>query len=529
MDGYDVVVIGSGFGGSAAALRLTEKGYRVLVLEKGGEWPPGRFPASNWRLPQYVWWPQVGWRGFFKLTFFRHVSIMSGVGVGGGSLVYAGTHPEPHDAFYETGSWAGLADWKAELAPHFAEARRMLGVTTTPTMTPTDHVLRDVAIARQRAEAFRPSQVAIYFGRPGETVPDPYFGGRGPDRTGCIQCGGCLVGCRYGAKNSLDRNYLWLARRLGAELQPDTEVTAVRPRAEGGYCIEARQGAGVRRTRVSYAAPQVVFAGGVLGTVDLLLRMKADPSGLPRLSDRLGRGVRTNSEAIVGIVSRRADRDLSKGVAIGSIYEIDETSHVEPVRYPAGSGMMRLLAAPHVSGRGAVERVLRLVATIVTRPVAVAQALFVRDFARQSTLLLFMRAADGALRLRRTWFGLTTAQDDGPAPSASMPEATALANDVAARLDGFPVSMVTETLFDIPSTAHVLGGCVIGSSAEHGVIDRHHRVFGYDGLYVMDGSAVSANPGANPSLTILAMAERALAALPPVATRSAASPRAQTS
>jgi cholesterol oxidase len=511
---YDFIIIGSGFGGSAAGLRLIEKGYRVLMLEKGRELGPDQFPKSNWNIKRYMWMPRLGFRGLFKMTFFRHVTILSGVGVGGGSLVYASTHPEPKDSFYESDSWAHLADWKTELASHYATAKRMLGVTRTPMLTTIDQTLRDTAADLGRSEAFHPTDVAIYFGQPGTLTPDPFFDGRGPARTGCTFCGGCMLGCRFNAKNSLDKNYLWLARAQGLELHPDTHVEALRPLTAGGYRVEAT----TKRRRVSYTAREVILAGGVLGTVDLLLRMKDDPNGLPRLSDRVGAGVRTNSEAIVGVVSTRADRDLSKGVAIGSIYEIDERAHIEPVRYPAGSGFFRLLIAPHVAGTSPIVRLVKLIATIVRHPIAVLRAYLVRDLAKQSTMLLFMQAAEGTLRLRRSWLGgMKTTRDEGSAPTASIPEATKLAHAVAARLEGLPMSLVTETLFNIPTTAHILGGSCMGDSAATGVIDRDHRVFGYDGLYVMDGSAVSANPGVNPSLTILAMTERAVAQIAPKA------------
>ncbi|HET6581922.1 MAG TPA: GMC family oxidoreductase [Nannocystaceae bacterium] len=513
---YDFVIVGSGFGGSVAALRLVQKGYRVLVLEKGAELGADQFPKSNWDLRRYMWLPLLGFRGLFNMTFFRHVTILSGVGVGGGSLVYACTHPVPRDSFFTSKSWAHLADWKRELAPHYAEAKRMLGVTETPFRTRTDDVLHEIATERGDPGAFEPTDVAIYFGKPGQTVPDPYFGGRGPERTGCIRCGGCMLGCRHGAKNSLDRNYLWLARAEGLELRADTEVTAVRPLPDGGYRIEGRHGRMPWfRTPVAVTAANVIFAGGVLGTVALLLAMKEDPRGLPNLSNRLGYAVRTNSEALIGVVSRRRDVDLSRGIAIGSILQTDEHSHLEPVRYSAGSGFFRILIAPHVGAGSAVVRLYRLVATMLRHPLRVLRALTVSDLAKQSTILLYMRTTDGTLRLRRNWIGrMSTARDEGQAPTASIPEATALARKVGDKLDGLPFSLVTETIFDIPTTAHILGGCCMGTDASEGVIDRFHRVFGYEGLYVMDGSAISANPGVNPSLTITAMAERAVAAIP---------------
>jgi cholesterol oxidase len=450
------------------------------------------------------------------MTFFRHVTILSGVGVGGGSLVYACTHPVPRESFFTSKSWAGLADWKRELAPHYAEAKRMLGVTETPFRTRTDEVLQEIAAERGDPGSFEPTHVAIYFGKPGQTVPDPYFGGRGPDRTGCIRCGGCMLGCRHGAKNSLDRNYLWLARAQGLELRADTEVTAVRPLAEGGYRIETKHGRmPLFRKPITVRAKNVIFAGGVLGTVPLLLAMQADPHGLPQLSKRLGYAVRTNSESLIGVVSRRNDIDLSRGIAIGSILQTDEHSHLEPVRYSEGSGFFRLLIAPHVGAGNPIVRLYRLVSTVLRHPLQVLRALTVGDLSKKTTILLYMRTTDGTLRLARNWLGrISTARDEGNAPTASIPEATELAHRVGDKLDGMAFSLVTETLFDIPTTAHILGGCCMGTSTADGVIDAHHRVFGYEGLFVMDGSAISANPGVNPSLTITAMAERAVAAIP---------------
>ena len=513
---YDFVVIGSGFGGSTAALRLTEKGHRVLVLEKGSELTAAQFPKSNWDLRRYMWMPWLGFRGLFKMTFFRHVTVLSGVGVGGGSLVYACTHPVPKDSFFASTSWAHLADWKNELAPHYIEAKRMLGVATTPFRTRTDDVLAQIAIDRGQPEAFEPTEVAVYFGKAGQTVPDPYFGGRGPDRTGCIRCGGCMLGCRHNAKNTLDKNYLHLARRGGAELQADTEVRSVAPRSEGGYRVTARVGRYPLFGRsVEYTTRNVIFAGGVLGTVPLLLKLQRDPNALPNLSPRVGYGIRTNSESLIGVISRRSEVDLSKGIAIGSILQTDEHSHLEPVRFSAGSGLFRLLLAPHVGGENIFVRIARLVGAVVRHPLNVLRAFFVRDLSKQTTILLYMRTAAGTLRFRRSWTGrLTSDRDVGLAPTASIPEATELARCVGEKLDGLPVSLVTETLFNIPTTAHILGGCCMGASATEGVIDQDQKILGYEGLYVMDGSAMSANPGVNPSLTIVAMTERAVAKIP---------------
>lgn len=513
---HDFIIVGSGFGGSAMALRLCEKGHDVLVLEKGSQLGPKQFPKTNWNLPRWMWMPWAGFRGLFKMTFFPHVTVMSGVGVGGGSLTYACTHPVPKENFFEQGSWAGLAPWKDELAPHYDVAKRMLGVNAVPFKTAPDKILESLAAEHGLPDAFHSTEVAIYFGDAGKKVPDPYFDGRGPDRQGCIRCGGCMLGCRHGAKNTLDKNYLHLAAQLGMKLQADTEVTAVRPLPGGGYRIEAKRGRHMWwRKKVVFTARQVVFAGGVLGTVDLLLKMKEDPEGLPKLSDMVGAQVRTNSEALIGVVAPDHDEDLSKGVAIGSIYQTDEISHIEPVRYPEGSGFFRLLTAPLVEGDTRFVRLARTVGTMLRHPITTFKGYFVGDLSKQSAILLYMRTAEGTLRFVRGWRGnLTTTTEGGAAPTAIIPEAKQLAEEFAAKIGGMPVSLITETFMSIPTTAHILGGAVIGDSAATGVVDKDHRVFGYEGLYVVDGASVSANPGVNPSLTILAMAELAASKIP---------------
>lgn len=518
---YDAIVIGSGFGGSVSALRLTEKGHRVLVLEKGRRFAPADFPKTNWNLRRWLWMPALSMHGLFKMTFLEHVTIFSGVGVGGGSLVYANTLPVPKAEFFASGSWAGLRDWAAELAPHYATAKRMLGANANPRLAPGDEVLRDIAREMGREADFGPTDVAVYFGAPGQRVPDPYFGGEGPERTGCTFCGSCMTGCRVGAKNTLDKNYLYLAERRGLTIQAETEVTAVRPREGGGYAVEAQRGLSGRRASERFTADRVVFAGGVLGTVDLLLKMKADPQGLPGLSDRTGEMVRTNSESLIAVVSPRKV-DLSKGVAIGSILHTDAHSHVEPVRYGAGSGFFRLLVAPHAPGDTFLARAGRAIGSMFRHPLRMLRAMFVPDFARHTQILLYMRSLEGTLNLRRgkgvrTGFkpGLATQMAKGAAPPlAFMPEATELAERFSQRVDGVPVNMVTETVLGIPSTAHILGGACIGAGPGEGVIDDRHEVFGYPGLFVVDGSSVSANPGVNPSLTITAMAERAMSFMP---------------
>jgi cholesterol oxidase len=519
---YDWVIVGSGFGGSVSAHRLTEKGYKVLVIEKGRRFEPEDFPKTNWDLKRWMWNPAIGLKGIFKMSFLKHITVLHGVGVGGGSLVYANTLPTPKSVFFRSGSWRGLADWETELAPHYATAKRMLGATPNPVMTKGDHVMKEIAEEIGREEHFHPTEVAVFFGEPNKKVADPYFEGEGPERVGCNFCGACMTGCRIGAKNTLDKNYLHLAEKYGAEVVPETEVIAVRPRDGGGYQIETKPTFAKGPSHV-VTADRVVLAGGVMGTMPLLLKMKEDPEGLPELSNRVGDFVRSNSEALFGVVSPEKNMNFSKGVAITSILHTDEHSHIEPVRYGAGSGFFRTLLAPHAPGPTVLSRLWGALKAFMRQPVRWLRALFVKDLAKQSQVLLYMRTIEGTLKMRlgkdlRTGFrrGLVSEVDDpSQAPQAFMQEATDLAERFADKVNGVPTTLMTETLLGVPSTAHILGGACMGASAEAGVIDTSHEVFNYPGLYVIDGSAISANPGVNPSLTITTLAERAMSLIPP--------------
>ncbi|HSJ16267.1 MAG TPA: FAD-dependent oxidoreductase [Longimicrobiales bacterium] len=510
---HDFLIVGSGFGGSVSALRLVERGCRVLLLEKGRRFQTTDFARSNWDLRRWLWRPRLGCRGPFQMSFLPHLTALSGVGVGGGSLVYANTLEEPGAGFYEAPSWRALADWRQELAPHYGTARAMLGAAPNPRITWADEALGDVARELGGDAQFAPTQVGVFFGAAGVPVPDPYFGGAGPARTGCTHCGACMIGCRVGAKNTLDRNYLHLAEAAGLELRAGHEVIGLAP-VPGGWEVQALAGdvmPGRRRRLATFRARAVILAGGVLGSVPLLLRMRAR-GVLPRLSPRLGQGVRTNSEVLIGVVSRRRDRVLSDGVAITSILRFADGSSVEPVRYPEGSGFFRLLSAPHAPGESFGARARSALARVARQPGATVRTLLVPDLARHSIILLYMRAAEGALALELRGRRLRTRLAEGSAPRASLPEASDIAERVARALDGYPISLATELLFGVPTTAHILGGCGMGASAAEGVIDADHAVYGYDGLYVVDGAAVTANPGVNPSLTIAALAERAVAA-----------------
>ncbi|MDZ5445650.1 GMC family oxidoreductase [Micromonospora sp. 4G57] len=525
---YDVVVIGSGFGGSVTALRLAEKGYSVGVLEAGRRFADDEFPETSWRARRFLWAPKLGCYGLQRITLLRSadrkagggVMVLSGAGVGGGSLVYANTLYEPLDAFYADPQWRDITDWRDELARHYDQAKRMLGATTYPVRTGADRAMRAVAERMGVGHTFHATPVGVHIGRPGERVPDPYFGGAGPERTGCLHCGSCMTGCRHGAKNTLVKNYLWLAERLGVQVHPLTTVTAVRPTADEGYEVHTeRTGAWLRKRRQVIRADQVVFAAGALGTQRLLHEMKAT-GALPALSPRLGELTRTNSEAILGAsVPRRQARerrlDFTEGVAITSSFHPDPQTHIEPVRYGRGSNAMGLLQSLLVDG--GPHRVRRWLGSIVRQPGLAVRMLSVRGWSERTVIALVMQSADNSLSTRWRRGPLGRRLVSGPGHGAPNPTWIPAGNNavrlLAEEIDGTPGGALTEP-FNIPMTAHILGGAVIGATPADGVIDPYHRVHGHPGLHVVDGAAVSANLGVNPSLTITAQAERAMSCWP---------------
>ncbi len=527
---YDYVIIGSGFGGSVSALRLSEKGYRVLVLERGKRYTAKDFPKTNWNIFKFLWMPALRCFGIMGINFFKDIMILNGSGVGGGSLVYASTHIKPPQTFFEAPEWRHLADWEAELTPFYDLANRMLGTAENPRLWPADHVLHEMAQEWGRADTFSRTPVGIYFGRPGQTAPDPYFEGQGPPRSGCVHCGGCMVGCRHNAKNTLDKNYLYLAERNGVEVRPEANVLDIRPlnqQPDGArYEIKYEKStAWLRKPRQQVRARNVVVAAGVLGTLRLLLHCRDVTRSLPKLSARLGHNVRSNSEALLGVTARRGTVDYSQGVAITSHFWVDEVTSAEPVRYPRGSSLMRNLGVPLVDADGNNwQRIGRYLAFAFRHPYDFLKARFLPDWARDSTVLLIMQTVDNRMRFRlgrSQWTlwrrGLMTEKDEASPIEALMSVARRVAERFAEKVDGIPQSSINETLLAVPSTAHILGGCGIGDSVETGVIDPYHRVFNYPGLYVADGSVIPANLGVNPSLTITAMTERAMSYIPPAA------------
>jgi len=514
---YDYIIIGSGFGGSVSALRLAEKGYKVLVLEKGKHYQSKDFAKTSWNLRKWLWLPQIGFHGIQKLTFLRHASILSGVGVGGGSLVYANTLPKPKTAFYNNGSWAGLADWENELAPHYNTAWKMLGAAVNPQLMDSDIALQNLAQELGKADKFEPTKVSVFFGEAEKTVPDPFFNGQGPERAGCTFCGACMTGCRHNAKNTLDKNYLYLAQKLGAEIKAEQQVTNVVPleqnNGKNGYRIEFKRATRFFSKTQSLTAQSVIFSGGVLGTVPLLLKLQK--KSLPKLSKRVGEMVRTNNEALIFDVSLEKDKNYSKGIAIGSILELDENSHLEPVRYGEGSGFWRMGITPLIFEKNFFKRFGKLLIEPFRAPLKWLKIYFVDDFAKRSTVLLFMQHLDSTLKLKpSSLFGIKSRISSGDAPTPFIKEAHKVAHQFAQIIKGKPVVLFTETVLGTPSTAHILGGACIGKDAEHGVIDSNHKVYGYENMYVFDGSAISANPGVNPSLSITAMTERGMQLIP---------------
>lgn len=512
---YDVIVVGSGFGGSVAALRLTEKGYRVGVMEAGRRFADDELPENNWAVTRYLWAPWARCFGIMRITLLKDVLIASGTGVGGGSLVYANTLYEPLDAFYRDRQWAHLADWKEELAPHYAQAKKMLGVTTYPGSSPADARLRALARDYGVEETFHPTEVGVLFGEtPGEKIADPFFGGAGPVRNACIDCGACMTGCRHNAKNTLVKNYLHLAEGAGTTVHPMTTVTDVKPRGSGYSVRTQRTGSPWRRR--TYTAQQVVFAGNALSTQRLLHTLKE--GSLPKLSPRIGELSRTNSEAVLTARSMRKDDDYTPGISITSSFHPDDHTHVEACRYGRGSSALGLINAPLVDGGhggSQLSAVLR-----AYRALGLRRALAIhnpRRWAEQSIVVLVMQTLDNSIStyVKRGIFGrrMTSRQGVGEPNPTWIPMANQVTRDLAANMGGNAGSS-TADLAGIPMTAHFIGGCVIGDSAETGVIDPYQRVFGHEGLHITDGSAISANLGVNPSLTIVAQAERAIALWP---------------
>ena len=523
---FDFVIVGSGFGGSVSAMRLTEKGYRVLVLERGKRWREDDFARSTWNVWKYLWLPAARCFGILQIAPFKDVFVLHGCGVGGGSLGYANVLVQPSDKMFEAPAWSHLADWKSILQPHYDTARRMLGVTLNPRLWPADFVLKQIAQELGQAHTFHPTPVGVFFGEPGkegQEVPDPYFGGEGPARKSCIQCGGCMVGCRHNAKNTLDKNYLYFAEQWGAQVWPECEVRDLRPLPEGQsdgarYEVVYRSPtAWLFKPEKPVRARNVVLSAGALGTLRLLFRCRDLTRSLPHLSARLGEIVRTNSESLLGVSNRSLQTDYSEGIAITSIFQADEVTAIEPVRYPAGSDLMRFLGSPLIEDGGFVARLLKSAAEILIHPIDFLKTHILPGWARRTTILLVMQTEDNDIRLRLGRHLLTLFRRDLVSeldPEKPIPIRIKAGHNAtrrfAAKTNGIAAGSVNEGLFNIPMTAHILGGCPFGRDAQEGVIDLSCQAHNYPGLYIVDGSIVPANPGVNPSLTITALAEYAM-------------------
>jgi cholesterol oxidase len=522
---YDWIVIGSGFGGSVSALRLAEKGYRVGVLECGRRFEDHEFANTTWNLRRYLWAPRLGCRGVLRMTIFKDVAVLSGSGVGGGSLGYANTLYRAPKRFFEDPQWADLADWESALAPHYETAERMLGAARVPFDDPGDAMLRDLARDLGVEDTHAKTNVGVFFGEAGETVPDPYFGGEGPPRAGCIRCGGCMIGCRHNAKNTLVKNYLYLAERRGVRVFPERMVVNVAPLdgrdGSDGYAVTAeRTGAWLRKERHTLTAGGVVFAAGALGTNLLLANCRAQGS-LPRISHRLGYLVRTNSEAILAVTAKDEAVDFTRRVAITSSIYPDPDTHIETVTYGGGGSAMSLLFTVLTGPGTRITRPLRFLRQVISNPRQYLQTIVPGGWSKRTLILLVMQTLDNSMRLRPRekalgrGVRLQTEQDpENPNPTY-IEAANEAASRIADKLEGVPQSSVFEALANIPSTAHVLGGAVIGRDYHEGVVDAASRVHAYRNLLVCDGAAVPANPGVNPSLTITALAEHAMSHVPP--------------
>jgi cholesterol oxidase len=517
---YDVAVVGSGFGGSVTALRLAEKGYRVVVLEAGRRFADDEFARTSWDLRRFLWAPRLGCFGIQRIHRLPDVTVMAGAGVGGGSLVYANTLYRPDEAFYDDSQWRDIADWRRELAPYFELASQMLGVVPNQTVTASDEAMREVAGQMGVEHTFALTPVGVFFGDgPGVVSEDPFFGGAGPSRTGCVQCGACMTGCRYGAKNTLPKNYLWLAERAGADVRPLTTVIALRQLAAGGWAVDTqRTGSWLpRRTRRTLTADQIVLAAGAYGTQRLLHRMR-DDGHLPSISPRLGELTRTNSESLLGATTRRRGADFSRGVAITSSFRPEPDTHVEAVRYGAGSNLLGLIGTVLTDGGGPRPRWQRWLGEQLRHPVRAARSLLVRHWSQRTVIALVMQSVDNSLvvsgeRSRLGRWRMTTRQGHGAPNPTWIPAGNEAVRRLATVIGGTAGGSYLD-LVDAPLTAHFIGGAPIGTDPSHGVVDGWHRVFGHPGLHVVDGTALSANLGANPSLTITAQAERAMAFWP---------------
>ena len=520
---YDYIIIGSGFGGSVSAMRLTEKGYSVLVLEKGKRFKDSDFATSNWQFWKYLWMPALRAFGILQISITKGAMVLHGAGVGGGSLGYANVLEVPNDETFATSAWNQPVAWGQVLHSHYETAKKMLGVARNPKLWKADEIMRQQAIERGLGHSFRATDVGVFFGPEKESVPDPFFEGKGPERVGCHHCGGCMVGCRYNSKNTLPKNYLYLAEEQGAKIIAEAEVTDVRPwttdneRPEMGYDVTYRSPTRwFGGSRQMVRARRVIFSAGVMGTMKLLLNLRE--LSLPNLSPRLGEKVRTNSEALLGSVARNSDVEYSQGIAISSIFNADEITRIEPVRYPDGSSLMRFVSAPLISHGDTVPvRILKSLGWALTHPLDYLRSMALPGWAHNVTIILVMQHADNHMKFRLgrsllTLFrrGLVADPTIDHEIAARVDVGHDITRDFATRTNGVPMGSLGENLLNLPTTAHILGGAPVGGNADEGVVNENFEIHNYPGLFIVDGSIMPANPGVNPSLTITALAEYAM-------------------
>ena len=527
-DFFDYIIIGSGFGASVSALRLTEKGYSVLIIEKGKRYRDQDFARTNLSFWKYLWVPAIRSFGILQISLLKGMMVLHGAGVGGGSLGYANVLEIPTDDTFATPAWQNPLPWGELLRPHYATARKMLGSVPNPRLWSADETLKAIAAERGEGATFRPIEVGVYFGKENEIAPDPFFRGAGPQRIGCKLCGGCMVGCRYNAKNTLPKNYLYFAEKQGTQVLTEMEVKEIKPleysKSDGARyeVVYQRSTAPFFRQSHTVRARKVIVAAGVLGTLRLLLHCRNQSRTLPHLSPRLGERVRTNSEALLGSVARDNKVDFSKGIAITSIFNADSVTRIEPVRYPEGSDLMRMLAAPLISNGHAIPvRMLKSIGWILRHPLDFLHSQVLTGWARRVTILLVMQNVDNRLNVHLgrsllTFFrrGLVAESEPGHEISARVDAGHDVTRTFARKTNGVPMGSLGENLLNYPTTAHILGGCLMGKNASEGVIDEFFQVHNYPGLYIVDGSVMPANPGVNPSLTITALAEYAMSRIP---------------
>jgi cholesterol oxidase len=531
---YDYVIIGSGFGGSVSAMRLAEKGYSVLVLEKGKRYEDEDFARTNWQFWKYLWMPAIRAHGILQIAVLNGVMVLHGTGVGGGSLGYANVLEVPTEETFATPAWNRPIAWGKVLQAHYETAKRMLGVARNPKMWKADEVFQKIAGERGTEHTFRATDVGAYFGEAGKTVPDPYFNGEGPERAGCKHCGGCMVGCRYNAKNTLPKNYLYFAEKCGAKVVAEAEVVDIRPSPDGRIDVVRATGNGARyeitfqssttpiKQREIVRANNVIFSAGVIGTMKLLLALRDVKKSLPELSVHLGDQIRTNSEALLGSIARGHNINYSEGVSISSIFNADKDTRIEPVRYPDGSSLMRFLSAPLISDVTSIPaRMLQSLTWVFRHPVDFLRAMFLPGWAHNATIILVMQHVDNAMRFRigRSWLtgfrrGLVAVRDESRKIEARVDVGHDVVREFARQVNGVPLGSITENVFNLPTTAHILGGAPIGKDASEGAVDENFQIHNYPGLYIVDGSIMPANPGVNPALTITALAEYAMSKIP---------------